>query len=36
MLFAAFGFIPAVIGAMMQEIIDVISIMWALTALRSS
>lgn len=36
MFFAAFGFIPAVIGAMMQEIIDVISIMWALTALRSS
>ena len=34
MIFAAFGFIPAVIGAMMQEIIDVIAIMWALTALR--
>lgn len=35
MILAAFGFIPAVIGAMMQEIIDVISITWALTALRS-
>ena len=34
MIFAAFGFIPAVVGAMMQEIIDVIAIMWALTALR--
>ena len=34
MIFAAFGFIPAVLGAMMQEIIDVISITWALTALR--
>ncbi len=34
MLFAAFGFIPAVIGAMMQEAIDVVAIMWALTALR--
>lgn len=34
MIFAAFGFIPAVIGAMMQEIIDVIAITWALTALR--
>lgn len=35
MILAAFGFIPAVIGAMMQEIIDVISITWALTALCS-
>ena len=35
MIFAAFGFIPTVLGAMMQEIIDVVSIMWALTALRS-
>lgn len=35
MILAAFGFIPAVIGAIMQEIIDVISITWALTALRS-
>lgn len=34
MIFAAFGFIPAVIGAMMQEAIDVVAIMWALTALR--
>lgn len=33
MIFAAFGFIPAVIGAMMQEAIDVVAIMWALTAL---
>ena len=35
MILAAFGFIPAVLGAMMQEVIDVISITWALTALRS-
>lgn len=34
MIFAAFGFILAVIGAMMQEAIDVVAIMWALTALR--
>lgn len=34
MIFAAFGLIPAVFGAMMQECIDVIAITWALTALR--
>lgn len=31
---AAFGLIPAVLGAMMQEMIDVVSILWALTALK--
>ncbi|RIY21668.1 heavy metal translocating P-type ATPase, partial [Bifidobacteriaceae bacterium VN002] len=31
---AAFGLIPAVFGAMMQEMIDVVSILWALTALK--
>lgn len=35
MIAAAFGLIPAVLGAMMQEMIDVASILWALTALRS-
>lgn len=35
MIAAAFGLIPAVLGAMMQEMIDVVSILWALTALRS-
>ena len=33
MLLAAFNFIPVVIGAVLQEVIDVISISWALTAL---
>lgn len=33
MLFAAFNFIPVVVGAVLQEVIDVISITWALTAL---
>nr|WP_236681862.1 heavy metal translocating P-type ATPase [Bifidobacterium actinocoloniiforme] len=33
MVMAAFGLIPVVIGAFAQEIIDVISILWALTAL---
>ncbi len=33
MVCAAFNLIPAVIGALMQEIIDVLSIGWALTAL---
>ena len=34
MIAAAFGTIPAVLGAMMQEMIDVVSILWALTALK--
>ena len=34
MIAAAFGMIPAVLGAMMQEMIDVVSILWALTALK--
>ena len=33
MLLAAFNFIPVVVGAVLQEVIDVISISWALTAL---
>lgn len=34
MIAAAFGLITAVLGAMMQEMIDVVSILWALTALK--
>lgn len=34
MIAAAFGLIPAVLGAMMQEMIDFVSILWALTALK--
>ena len=34
MIAAAFGLIPAVLGAMMQEMIDVVSILWSLTALK--
>ena len=33
MIAAAFNLIPVVIGALMQEAIDVVSILWALTAL---
>ena len=33
MIAAAFNFIPAVVGAFVQEGIDVVSILWALTAL---
>ena len=36
MLFAAFGFVPAIIGAWLQEAIDVIVILWALRATRTS
>lgn len=36
MVIAAFGIIPAVVGAMMQEMIDVVAILWALSAMRSS
>jgi cation transport ATPase len=32
MIFAAFGVIPAVLGAFLQEAIDVASILWALAA----
>ncbi|WEV58953.1 heavy metal translocating P-type ATPase [Bifidobacterium sp. ESL0728] len=34
MVAAAFDFIPVVVGAFTQEAIDVVSILWALTALR--
>ncbi|MBB2955632.1 cation transport ATPase [Bifidobacterium commune] len=34
MVVAAFNLIPVVVGAFMQEAIDVVSILWALTALR--
>ncbi|MDO4913578.1 MAG: heavy metal translocating P-type ATPase [Bifidobacteriaceae bacterium] len=34
MLLAAFNFIPVVVGAFIQEIIDIVSILWALTAMR--
>ncbi|MFT8649757.1 MAG: heavy metal translocating P-type ATPase [Bifidobacterium psychraerophilum] len=33
MIVAAFGLIPAVVGALIQEIIDVLCILWALTAI---
>ncbi len=33
MVFAAFNFIPVVIGAILQEVVDVVSILWGLTAL---
>jgi hypothetical protein len=33
MVAAAFNLIPVVVGAFLQEAIDVISILWALTAL---
>ncbi|MDU5898468.1 MAG: hypothetical protein E6Z40_02320, partial [Bifidobacterium sp.] len=33
MIAAAFNLIPVVVGAFMQEGIDVVSILWALTAL---
>ena len=33
MVAAAFNLIPVVVGAFMQEAIDVVSILWALTAL---
>ena len=33
MIVASFGLIPAIVGAFMQEGIDVVSILWALTAL---
>ncbi|MFE7846324.1 heavy metal translocating P-type ATPase [Microbacterium sp. NPDC057407] len=33
MFVAAFGFLPALIGALLQEVVDVVSILWALRAL---
>ena len=33
MVAAAFNLIPVVVGAFMQEVIDVVSILWALTVL---
>ena len=33
MVAAAFNLIPVVVGAFLQEAIDVVSILWALTAL---
>lgn len=33
MVFAAFNFIPVVVGAILQECVDVVSILWGLTAL---
>jgi len=35
MLAAAFGFVPALLGAWLQEGIDVLAILWALRAIRS-
>jgi P-type E1-E2 ATPase len=34
MLMAAFGLVPAIVGAWLQEAIDVIAILWALRATR--
>ena len=34
MLVAAFGFLPALLGAWMQEIVDLVAILWALRAIR--
>lgn len=34
MLFAAFGFVPAIVGAWLQEAVDVVVILWALQATR--
>lgn len=36
MLVAAFGFLPALIGAWMQELVDLAAILWALLAMRPS
>jgi len=35
MLFAAFGFVPAIVGAWLQEAVDIIVILWALRATRT-
>lgn len=35
MLVAAFGFLPAVVGALMQEVVDLVAILGALRAVRS-
>ena len=34
MLVAAFGFLPAIVGAWMQELVDLVAILWALRAIR--
>lgn len=34
MLIASTGIIPALFGAMLQEVVDTVSILWALRALR--
>ena len=34
MLVAAFGFLPAIVGAWMQEVVDLVAILWALRAIR--
>ena len=34
MLIAAFGIIPTIIGALLQEVIDTVSILWSLRARR--
>jgi cation transport ATPase len=34
MVLAAFGFLPAVLGALLQEVVDLIAILGALRALR--
>ena len=36
MVAAAFNLIPVVVGAFMQEVIDVVSILWALTVLSTA
>ena len=36
MIVAAFGVLPAIVGAWLQEAVDVISILWALRAATGS
>ena len=36
MVLAAFGFVPAIVGAWLQEAVDVIVILWALRATRGA
>ncbi|WP_353055406.1 heavy metal translocating P-type ATPase [Leucobacter sp. CX328] len=36
MLFAAFGFLPALVGAWLQEVVDLVAILWALRAIKGS
>jgi cation transport ATPase len=35
MILAAFGFLPAVLGALLQEVVDLVAILGALRAVRS-